>query len=372
MITYQNDKLTIRQACYLAIILLAVYYPLTVFVNFGVWTSTIAAPIFPLLVFMNFVFYAAIILVFDRLINWAERKFNLHLVTEFRIPTFLFCIVFAAVAVWASDITHMSSFQKVQEVIGIKKLYNPDLAKREFSALDEERYQQWRNMNMGLKFVIVLSILYITINRKANVRMKDIEVQAEQLKKENAQAQYQALKNQVSPHFLFNSLSILSSLVHIDPKLSEKFIDQLSKAYRYILEQKDNDSISLKTELDFIRSYAFLLKIRFEEKFDLKIELNETEANDFHIAPLTLQLLIENAVKHNKMSADTPLQVTIRKENEFLIVENAIRRLQSGEGVVSTGIGLKNIVKRYQLLTEIPVEISSDNNIFRVKIPLLS
>ena len=96
-----------------------------------------------------------------------------------------------------------------------------------------------------------------------------MEIQTQQLMKENALAQFEALKNQVSPHFLFNSLSILSSLVHVDANLSEKFIDQLSKAYRYILEQKDNDTVTLKTELDFLQSYAFLLKIRFENKFGL-------------------------------------------------------------------------------------------------------
>ena len=197
-------------------------------------------------------------------------------------------------------------------------------------------------------------------------------VQAEQLKKENAFAQYEALKNQVSPHFLFNSLSILSSLVHVDAELSGKFIDQLSRAYRYILEQKDNDTVSLKTEIDFIKAYAFLLKIRFENKFELKIEIADDIANKFRIAPLTLQLLVENAVKHNRMSAKEPLIVSVSTDRTFLSVSNPVQERTEHERISSTGIGLKNIDNRYKLLTNQPVQIENVNGNFVVKIPLLS
>jgi LytS/YehU family sensor histidine kinase len=198
-----------------------------------------------------------------------------------------------------------------------------------------------------------------------------MEIQAEQLVKENALAQFEALKNQISPHFLFNSLSILSSLVHVDASLSEKFIEQLSKAYRYILEQKDNETVSLKTELDFLNSYAFLLKIRFENKFDLKISITEVEAEKYRIAPLTLQILIENCVKHNRMSEKEPLIVTILIKDNHLIVLNPVRPRSETERITSTGIGLSNIRNRYELLTNSPVEIGQDEDLFRVKIPLL-
>jgi len=201
--------------------------------------------------------------------------------------------------------------------------------------------------------------------------MRDMEIQAEQLMKENALAQFEALKNQVSPHFLFNSLSILSSLVHVDANLSEKFIDQLSKAYRYILEQKDNETVSLKTELDFLNSYAFLLKIRFENKFDVKISITDQEAEKYHIAPLTLQLLTENCVKHNRMSQQEPLVITILIGGDYLVVINPVRPRSEGERITSTGIGLANIKNRYQLLTKRPVQIAQEERLFTVKIPLL-
>jgi LytS/YehU family sensor histidine kinase len=201
--------------------------------------------------------------------------------------------------------------------------------------------------------------------------MKTMEIQAEQLVKQNAVAQFEALKNQVSPHFLFNSLSILSFLVHVDANLSEKFIDQLSKAYRYILEQKDNDTVYLKTELDFLRSYAFLLKIRFENKFDVKILVNEIDAEKYRVAPLTLQLLIENSVKHNRMSEKEPLIVTILIKEEHLVVRNPVRPRTEIDRAKSTGIGLTNIRDRYRLLTKSPVEIDQDEELFTVKIPLI-
>jgi LytS/YehU family sensor histidine kinase len=201
--------------------------------------------------------------------------------------------------------------------------------------------------------------------------MRYMEIQAEQLKKENALAQFEALKNQVSPHFLFNSLSILSSLVHVDANLSEKFIDQLSKAYRYILEHKDSDLVSLKTELNFLESYAFLLKIRFENKFDVKVTITDQDADKYHVAPLTLQLLIENCVKHNRMSEGEPLIVTILIKDDYLVVKNPTRPRSELERITSTRIGLANIKNRYQLLTKSPVHIEHGEESFTVKIPLI-
>lgn len=225
--------------------------------------------------------------------------------------------------------------------------------------------------NYSLTFVISLSIFYLILNRKANFRMRSMEIQAQQLMKANAIAQFEALKSQVSPHFLFNSLSILSSLVHIDPNLSEKFIDQLSKAYRYILEQKDNDTVTLQTELDFINSYAFLLKIRFENKFDLQANVSYSDAGKYRVAPLTLQLLIENCVKHNRMSEKEPLVVSITIKDNYLIVSNPVRPRTEIEKISSTGIGLTNIKNRYELLTNSALHIDQDEDLFTVKIPLI-
>lgn len=174
-----------------------------------------------------------------------------------------------------------------------------------------------------------------------------VNSEREEIEKGVAQAQFESLKNQVNPHFLFNSLNVLSSLVHIDPDLSEKFIDQLARSYRYLLEQKDKELVTLKTEIEFANSFSFLLKIRFEEKLKINIKI-PTDAMNHLIAPLTLQLLIENAVKHNTISLEEPLIIDLYLDtNNYLVVKNNLQlRVQR---MPSTGVGLKNIINRYKL-----------------------
>lgn len=193
---------------------------------------------------------------------------------------------------------------------------------------------------------------------------------AEQLEKQQLLNEIALLKTQVNPHFLFNSLSILASLVRVNPDLSEQFIDQLSRSYRYILEQKEQSLVTLRTELEFIHSYSFLLKIRFENKFDLRVDLPENAPDQYKIAPLTLQLLVENAVKHNRMSLREPLVVEISMEDgQTLVVKNRLQPRNTAS--VSTGIGLQNIINRYALLTSRPVWAGEREDAFVVKIPLL-
>ncbi|MCW5920753.1 MAG: histidine kinase [Saprospiraceae bacterium] len=206
--------------------------------------------------------------------------------------------------------------------------------------------------------------------RQVRLRMEAMKARSDELEKQKLLNEIALLKTQVNPHFLFNSLSILSSLVHTNADLSEQFIDQLSRSYRYILEQKDQSLVTMRTELAFIRSYTFLLKIRFENKFDLQILLEDTSLDQYKIAPLTLQLLVENAVKHNRMSAKEPLIVEVAAEGETLIVRNALQLRPNPEA--STGTGLKNIISRYALLTDRPVEAGTTaDGYFVVKVPLL-
>ena len=200
-------------------------------------------------------------------------------------------------------------------------------------------------------------------------RSQALEIRSETLEKQQLINEIALLRSQVNPHFLFNSLSILSSLVHKNPDLSEQFIDQLSRSYRYILEQKEQTLVTLRTELEFIRSYAFLLKIRFENKFDLNVQLDETLFDRYKIAPLTLQLLVENAVKHNRMSVREPLIVTVYVEDDFLIVKNPFRPRPQDR--FSTGTGLANIQQRYALLTERSVWAGERADEFVVKLPLI-
>lgn len=193
-------------------------------------------------------------------------------------------------------------------------------------------------------------------------------VQAQKLQKEYAQVRLQALRSQVNPHFLFNSLSVLSSLVHVDAALSEKFIVQLSKAYRYILDQKEHDLVSLKEELAFLESYFFLLQIRFDKKVQLLLDV-PTETNTYRIPPLTLQLLVENAVKHNSMSLAAPLVISVRVQGLQLLVANNISGRE--QEATSTGIGLENIKNRYALLCDQKVAVVQDEQHFSVSIPLI-
>jgi LytS/YehU family sensor histidine kinase len=130
------------------------------------------------------------------------------------------------------------------------------------------------------------------------------------LQKENLQSQFEVLRQQVNPHFLFNSLNVLTSLIKLEPDLAEQFTEHLSKVYRYVLENKDNDLVSLQTELDFLDAYIFLLNIRFMDKIVVKVDIAEHK-RELQILPLALQLLIENAIKHNSMSKKNPLKIEI-------------------------------------------------------------
>lgn len=235
--------------------------------------------------------------------------------------------------------------------------------------LSPDMWSYIMRFNQGFSVVIMFSAFYLTLNFRAYQQLKDVQLKSEQLEKEAVLAQFAALKSQVNPHFLFNSLSILNSLIYEDVNLSAKFVQQLSKAYRYILEQRDQDLILLKTELDFIESYTFLLKIRFENKFDVLIDIPEEVKNHCQITPLALQMLVENVVKHNRMSVGEPLLVNIYYEEPFLVVKNPLQLRDHPD--VSTGVGLTNIVNRYALLTDRKVSHEIINNSYIVKIPLL-
>jgi tetratricopeptide (TPR) repeat protein len=230
-----------------------------------------------------------------------------------------------------------------------------------------------KNRTMSGALIAALSLLLFALGFLSRMlyfqkRSERFQGKARQLETQQLISEIALLRTQINPHFLFNSLSILSSLVHIDPDLSEKFIEQLSKSYRYILEQRDQSLVSLRTELDFIYSYVFLLKIRFEGKFDIVYELSEHDLDRFKIAPLTLQLLIENAVKHNRMSVKEPLRIMICMEGDTLLVKNALQPRTSN--APSTGMGLQNIKHTYALLTDRPVWAGEMAGDFVVRVPL--
>jgi two-component system LytT family sensor kinase len=360
--------ITFKGALLLALTVLCIYYPITIAANIPLahWKNIrfLALP-----ASVHFLFYCLLIIAIDHIIDRAEKLTGAGIL-ELRLRTIALSLVVAVMAVLLSQLLF-----KISSRVWLMLIEPMSLNEVRQSGLKAQpRLLLWNAVgraNYALTFVISISIFYLILNRKSHFRMRDMEIQTQQLIKENAVAQFEALKNQVSPHFLFNSLSILSSLVHVDANLSEKFIDQLAKAYRYILEQKDNDTVLLKTELDFLNSYSFLLKIRFENKFDVKIFVSDTEGEKFRVAPLTLQLLIENCVKHNRMSEKEPLIVKILIQEGWLVIANPVRPRATMEQLKSTGIGLSNIKTRYQLLTKTSVEIKDDGELFTVKIPLL-
>lgn len=184
-----------------------------------------------------------------------------------------------------------------------------------------------------------------------------------------ATSKFDALKNQLDPHFLFNSLNVLSALIEENPVTAQKFTGSLSKVYRYVLEQKSKELVSVTEELNFAQTYMDLLKVRFEDgiRFNITSEFTNPDAK---VIPLSLQLLLENTVKHNKITPNSPLEIYIQEENGFLVVKN---KLQPKEILKhGSGVGLKNIQERYHLITDRKVEITQTNDEFIIKLPLLT
>jgi len=190
------------------------------------------------------------------------------------------------------------------------------------------------------------------------------------LQEENIISQFETLKSQVNPHFLFNSLNVLSSLIFIDQEKAAKFVRQLSKVYRYVLDHREMDTISLKEELPFIESYIYLLKTRFDQNLRVEIDIAKDKLQ-YKVAPMVLQLLVENAIKHNVISKLKPLIVTLSTASNdgFLSVTNNLQLKSSTER--SSKIGLTNIRKRYDYLSGKKIEIVNNEESFTVKIPLL-
>lgn len=217
-----------------------------------------------------------------------------------------------------------------------------------------------------LILVLIIEIIYFALYSYYSYTTFQIETVRQERKQ--IELQLKALKSQLSPHFLFNSLNTISSLVFKDKKLAEGFIRKLAELYQYTLSSYQTKLITLKEELDFIDSYQYLLKIRFGEKFQCQIEVDET-LMDSSIPPLTLQMLIENAVKHNVLEASNPLNIQVFSDQKYIVVKNNITR--KPKKVTSFQIGLKNINARYLLLHEEGIVITNGEN-FQVKLPVIS
>tara|TARA_R110002051_G_scaffold4683_7_gene26031 strand:+ start:31452 stop:32774 length:1323 start_codon:yes stop_codon:yes gene_type:complete len=199
--------------------------------------------------------------------------------------------------------------------------------------------------------------------------LQETKVKEQKIIAGSASAKFDALKNQLDPHFLFNSLNVLTSLIEEDPVQAQKFTTSLSKVYRYVLEQKSKNLISVDEELQFAKTYVRLLKMRFEDSiiFEIPDKALNPEAK---IVPLSLQLLLENAVKHNVVTSSKPLHIKIFEEDGYLYVTNNLQEKQVVKK--SSGVGLQNIRQRYAILTKKEMQIFKTAKEFKVRLPMLT
>ena len=228
--------------------------------------------------------------------------------------------------------------------------------------------ESWKNYSFGLWITLTIVATFHVIyfyNKYQQNKIKEQKVIAG-----TASAKFDALKNQLDPHFLFNSLNVLTSLIEENPDNAQTFTTGLSKVYRYVLEQKNKDLVTLDEELEFAKTYMSLLKMRFEDSiiFEIPEKASNTESK---VVPLSLQLLLENAVKHNTVTSHKPLHVKIYEEHGNLVVENNLQPKQIIKKS-SGGVGLSNIKQRYQLLTNKKVIINQEAGKFAVAIPMLT
>jgi hypothetical protein len=213
-----------------------------------------------------------------------------------------------------------------------------------------------------LMYNIVMLVFYAYYHY-AEGQISDVKIERKQLK-----LQFEALKSQLSPHYLFNSLNTISSLIHQDTKRAEDFIRRLADTYHYILNTHQQQLITLEKEIEFVRAYYYLLCVRYEEGLNLEINIPEQLLN-YRVPPLTVQILVENAIKHNVFSKDRPLNIYLGViDNTGLKVVN--NKTQSPEVVKSTHIGLKNIEKRYSYFTKSKIKIIDHQN-FEVNVPII-
>lgn len=221
---------------------------------------------------------------------------------------------------------------------------------------------EFRGLVINLTIYLFLHLLY------QHHITQLVSMELEKTKADNLAAQFELLKQQVNPHFLFNSLNTLKSMVEMQDQHASRFIVMLSDFYRFALETKKQHLISIQEELSILEAYLFLLKSRFEDGITLYVQISDTHQHSL-IPPFTLQLLIENCIKHNIVSLEQPLHIKVYSEDAFIVTENNLQTKRTPEP--STGLGLNNIAQRYQSLHSAQMEIIKDNTSFKVKLPVI-
>ncbi|WP_420148063.1 sensor histidine kinase [Spirosoma sp.] len=375
-----NINLTLPQKIRLAATVFAIYWPLRFYINLNSFDIGSIRPFWGFIWLSEIPITIALFTFWLSLTEWLENRLYGHSGRLFQLDSKftvqLATLLIAGVLSFSFDWAFFEFLHRARKAYGDPEntvIYIENKTNRAEFRNGFGNRQRGRKAVTALTVMALLMAYYLAANRRRDKVVAQLQVNAEQLKRAASQAQFDALKNQVNPHFLFNSLSILSSLVDVNPKLSIRFINHLSRVYRYILEQRDSERINLKTELEFLDAYCFLLNIRFDGKFQLVNRISEDESLRYNIAPLTLQLLMENAVKHNQMLRKQPLIVTLAIQGNYLLVSNPIQYRLADKTFTekSTGIGLANITNRYRLLTDRPVLVTREDNTFIVSIPLL-
>jgi sensor histidine kinase YesM len=220
--------------------------------------------------------------------------------------------------------------------------------------------------------VVMISVLLVNSIRELLSERKEVEESAIRFKRmeiAKVQAELEAVKAEVDPHFIFNSLNTLSYLITIKPEAARQYNETLASVYRYILLNKDIDLVLLKDELEFVENYFYLVRMRFEDAVNMIIEISAAEADNYLITPVSLQMLIENAIKHNYFSRKSPLEIRVNIQSLFVTVKNRVKR-KDYEGR-SSGIGLRNLKERYRLIMKRNIIIHRENEEFLVKLPII-
>lgn len=332
------------------------YFLIGVFCLFGTYVRSRILIGLPWYIYLFlFVFQFLLIIGIWELIIWSNRKLEFYFSLDSRpFVRILIPVLVSTVGISSIFLVMIRLFHS----------YFPMYANREFL------------MILGALAVVTITLLnfiFFTFDFLKKLKMSQeektaFELQALQAEREKTLMQYHNLRNQINPHFLFNTLTSLDGLVQQDPKLASRFIRHLAKVYRYVLEHKENEVVSVQTELDFIAHYISLLDIRYGEALQIEMDINQA-ARDQGIVMVTLQLLIDNALKHNIVQNDRPLYISIICQKGYLEVKNNKQIRRQIES--SNGQGLAQLQQLYQFLSEKPVQILDGDLFFKVQIPLL-
>lgn len=249
--------------------------------------------------------------------------------------------------------------------------YTFKLAATENETFDDEPIQAYRFTVRAPYWrqwwFLLLCILLVATGSAWLIRQRDKRLEREAtLKREKIESQFEALKSQINPHFLFNSFNTLITIIEENPEMAVEFVEKLSDFYRSILQYREMEVISLQEEAELVKNYAFLLKKRFGDSLSLEVHNGSRQA---YIAPLTLQILVENAVKHNIISKSRPLKIEISTDEEYITVRNNLQKKIAMD--LSTGFGLQSIANRYALLIDRAVRIEEGEDYFSVSIPII-